>query len=160
MELWAGSSCEPKSGNSPQEPSSHSQTLRSLFTTLSSRSSGEGGPGKGREIGAEVGGGRPAAHCLPHPCWSLMLVISPIPSGHPPTLGVWSSILPRDVGPILNPRPPPTPSILLGSLWLSREHTVPHPPWLTLGSLCFAALASAVCTALLSRAKPRRPLEV
>lgn len=158
LELWAGSSCEPKSGNSPQEPSSHSQTLRSLFTTLSSRSSEEGGPGKGREIGAEVGGGRPAAHCLPHPCWSLMLVISPIPSGHPQ---LWVSGAPscqETLAPYSTPAP--LPSILLGSLWLSREHTVPHPPWLTLGSLCFAALASAVCTALLSRAKPRRPLEV
>lgn len=73
LERWAGSSCEPKAGNAPQEPSSHSQPpLRSLFTALPSRSSEKGGPGKGREIGAEVEGGRPATH-RPTP--------SPIPAG-------------------------------------------------------------------------------
>lgn len=160
MELWAGSSCEPKSGNSPQEPSSHSQALRSLFTTLSSRSSEEGGPGKGREIGAEVGGGRPAAHCLPPSLLEPHAGNFPNPLRPPPNFGCLELHPAKRRWPHTQPLPPPTPSILLGSLWLSREHTVPHPPWLTLGSLCFAALASAVCTALLSRAKPRRPLEV
>lgn len=87
LELRAGSSCEPKAGNAPQEPSSHSQPpLSSLLTALPSWSSEEGGSGKGKEIGEEEEGSR-ACHSLPHSppiptrasCWQFPLSLQALP---------------------------------------------------------------------------------
>ena len=76
LELWAGSSCEPKAGNAPQEPSSHSEPPpRSLFTALPSRSRRWEDLGRGEKVGPEEGGGG-ACHSLPH-----TLSLSPIPAG-------------------------------------------------------------------------------
>lgn len=108
-----------------------------------------------RKVGRRKEEAGPATHCptlspflppLLEPCADNF----PSPSTPSPDFSVWSSVLSRTFG-LTVKAPRSLRSSGLGTHFLSREPLMPQPACLTCCSLCFAALALSVLTALLSR---------